>query len=343
MALGNEGLGASQMSKTPLVSIGIPVYNEERYIDLTIDSLLAQDYPNLEVIISDNASTDRTSEICQARSKSDPRIRYFRSEQNEGAVNNFNTAFRWSTGKYFMWAGAHDLWAPTFISKAVTLLEAEPAVILVYPHTMLIDSEGVESTTVPDEIDTRHLSPLQRYLKFIWRVCWCNMIHGVIRSDVIRQTQMFRHVWGSDILLLTELSLAGEFAQLPETLFYRRENRPDEEQTTIDDRKNRYLKTLEGSRSTSHSQRSPAELFGELRAAILQVLMNSNLTYQQRIRARIETKICFRLHYGVSFPGDLLLMNYMRVTNKFKNYILNSRGVNQNDAPTTHTSQKVKE
>jgi glycosyltransferase involved in cell wall biosynthesis len=307
------------MSKTPLVSIGVPVYNEERYIDLTIDSLLSQNYPNLEIIISDNASTDSTSEICQARSKSDSRVRYFRSEQNEGAVNNFNTAFRWATGKYFMWAGAHDLWDPTFISKAVTLLEAEPTVILVYPQTMVIDSEGVQSTTVPDEIDTRHLLPLQRYLKFIWRVHWCNMIHGLIRSDVIRETKMFRHIWGSDILLLTELSLAGEFAQIPETLFYRRENRPHVEQTTVDDRKDRYLKTLEGSRSTEqHSQMSTAELFGELRAAILQVLKNSNLAYQQMIRAQIETTICFRIHYGVSFPGDLLLMNWMRVSNKFK-------------------------
>jgi glycosyltransferase involved in cell wall biosynthesis len=93
----------------PLVSIAMPVYNGDRYICQALDSLLAQDCNNFELLISDNASTDSTAEICQEYAAQNPKIRYFRNSTNIGAISNFNQAFKLSTAKYFMWAERDDL------------------------------------------------------------------------------------------------------------------------------------------------------------------------------------------------------------------------------------------
>src|SRR4051812_44240337 len=100
---------------TPLVSIGLPVYNGEKYIAEAIESLLSQDYTNIEIIISDNASTDNTPQICQQYQHKNPRIRYFRNDTNIGASNNFNRTFELSKGEFFMWAAYDDLRDQTYI------------------------------------------------------------------------------------------------------------------------------------------------------------------------------------------------------------------------------------
>lgn len=306
------------MHENPLVSIGVPVYNEERYLSLTLESLLAQDYRNLELIISDNASTDRTHEISQSFVNRDPRVRYFCAKTNAGAIKNFNSAFLHAKGEYFMWAGAHDLWHASFISGAVSLLEADPRVVLVYPRTMLIDSEGHPLTIASDEMDTRNLSSLNRYLKLIWKIHSCNMVHGLIRSEVISNSGMFRNVWGSDILLLAELSLFGEFAQIPDTLFYRRENRPEESQKNVEEWKERYLTTLEGFYDAEHAKASVPELFRQLRTELLKVVADSDLRYPQKLRAQVETMICYRFRYGVPCPGGALLITGKRIASRCK-------------------------
>lgn len=312
--------------ENPLVSIGVPVYNEERYLSLTLESLLAQDYRNLELIISDNASTDRTHEISQSFVNRDPRVRYFCAKTNAGAVKNFNSAFLHAKGEYFMWAGAHDLWHASFISGAVSLLEADPRVVLVYPRTMLIDSEGHPLTIASDEMDTRNLSSLNRYLKLIWKIHSCNMMHGLIRSEVISNSGMFRNVWGSDILLLAELSLVGGFAQLPEVLFYRRENRIEQDETEW---KQRYLTTLQGSYTPQQARASTQELFRQLRTGVLGAVKSSHLTYQQRVRACLQTMVCFRFRYGVSCPGGSLLVISKRITDRCKEFILKGTATNR--------------
>jgi len=290
-----------------LVSIGVPVYNEERYLRSTLNSLLSQDHENLELIISDNASTDGTAAICQEYARQDSRVRYYRNEDNTGAVANFNRAFELSNGDYFMWAGAHDLWHSKFVSSALPLFEADSGLVLVYPRTMLIDPDGNELMMTPDELDTRGLPALQRYLKLVWTIHWCNMIHGLIRSSVVRSTSGFQNVWGSDILLLVELSLIGEFAQLPEVLFYRRENRQEANQNNLDGWKQRYLMTLEGSYNARKTEASLQELFRELRNASLKVVSNSSLTYVQKMRVYVETMVCFRMRYGVPCPADPII------------------------------------
>src|SRR5215510_10355296 len=119
-----------------LLSVGLAVYNGEEFLDEAIRSILAQTLTNFELIISDNASTDRTSEICQKYVRIDPRIRYHRNEANIGGANNENQTFRMARGKYFRWAAHDDVLAPTLLARCVEVLEERPDAVLCYPATV---------------------------------------------------------------------------------------------------------------------------------------------------------------------------------------------------------------
>lgn len=283
----------------PLVSIGMPVYNGEKYIHQALDSLLAQDYENFELIISDNASTDGTAEICQEYLAKDKRIRYYRNERNMGAVWNFNRVVQLSRGKYFMWAADHDLWHAAFISRCVTILEEDQSVVLAYPRTIYIDSDGTPLQLTPDQIDTRDMSAVERYLYVMWNLSWCNMVYGVFRRDVLVRTKI-RNVWGADHALLAELALKGAFAQISEPLFYRRKNRPDEDPETY---KKRVLYYLDPTSAAKKNTLAFENLWRQLRNAHLRILFGAPVSCFDKIRLTLETIKCFEHRFGVHYPG----------------------------------------
>ena len=103
---------------TPRVSIGMPVFNGEPFIRKALDSLLAQTHTDFELIISDNASTDATAEICKEYAEKDGRIRYIRQPKNMEALSNFNFVLDQARSEYFMWAAADDIWHKNFLSKS---------------------------------------------------------------------------------------------------------------------------------------------------------------------------------------------------------------------------------
>ena len=113
----------------PKVGVGMPVYNGERYLEEALDSILAQSFDDFELVISDNASTDRTEEICRAYAHKDERIRYFRMRENYGVIDNFNNAFRLSAGEYFKWAASDDVCEHDYLRKAVEVLDRDPSVV----------------------------------------------------------------------------------------------------------------------------------------------------------------------------------------------------------------------
>ena len=208
--------------ENPLVSIGVPVYNGGIFLRETLDSLLAQDYNNFELIISDNASTDETEEICLEYSAREPRIRYVRNETNKGSTYNFNSLFRSSSGEYFMWAADHDRWEPSFVSRCVEVMERDPSVSLCYPQAAWIDTEGKHLEDIPLLFDTRGLGKLARFRVVLWGLNNNYVIYGLIRSSALRGTRLFGTSIGPDVVLLAELALPGTFACIPETLFYLR-------------------------------------------------------------------------------------------------------------------------
>ena len=206
-----------------LVSIGVPVYNGERYLADALTAIADQTYPDFEVIISDNASTDRTQEICEEFTRSDDRFRVVRHEENLGASPNFNYVVHEAKGPYFKWATDDDLIAPTFLETCVAALDAAPTdVALVYPKTILIDEDGNELQPYDDNLDLRAERPSDRFRRYLENYELSNAVHGVHRLDALRQTRLLGAYHSSDLVLLAEIVLGGQIWELPEPLFYRR-------------------------------------------------------------------------------------------------------------------------
>ena len=136
------GVTPDTAKRTPRLSIGVPVYNEERYLDGCIRSLLAQTFTDFEIIICDNASTDGTFEIAQEWAQKDARISAHRAERNLGAAPNFNWCFELARGELFKWAAADDLVKPDYLEKCIAALDAHPESHLAYSGAYDIDAEG---------------------------------------------------------------------------------------------------------------------------------------------------------------------------------------------------------
>jgi glycosyltransferase involved in cell wall biosynthesis len=207
----------------PRVSIGMPVYNGERYLKATLDAILAQDYPDLELVISDNGSTDATEAICRDYA-ADPRVRYVRHERNSGAAWNYNQVFALSRGTYFKWAAADDLILPGMIAQCAAVLDAHPEVVLCYPKTRIIDGEGRTLKDWEDNLDLTMPDPVSRFRQFLYSVSECNAVFGLIRADVLARTRRIGNFVGSDNSLLAELTLYGRFYEVPDRLFLRRDH-----------------------------------------------------------------------------------------------------------------------
>lgn len=212
----------------PRVSIGMPVYNAERYIEDALDSILDQSLEDFELIISDNASTDRTDEICHSYAKKDPRIRYMRQRRNYGVIQNFNHVLQVSTGQYFKWAASDDLCGRDYLRRAIEILDADPSVVLVWARTIGIDENGDE-VEVPAELSDLNSpisvyspDPVVRFRRLMRHMWWVNgPFYGVIRAEALENRLHPIHMSG-DQILLTELSLLGRFYEIPDVTFQSR-------------------------------------------------------------------------------------------------------------------------
>jgi glycosyltransferase involved in cell wall biosynthesis len=202
------------------VSIGLPVYNGERYLEAGIRSILSQTFTDFELIVSDNASTDRTEQICRTFAAGDSRVRYARSDQNRGLAWNWNRVFALSSGEYFRWSAHDDLADPRFLAAAVAVLDRDPAVALCYSKEQFIDEAG-------QVLRGNHVAlsragsprPQDRFGDLILIDHWCLPIFGLIRASVLRATAGYGSFVASDRVLLAELALHGRFHEIPEVLF----------------------------------------------------------------------------------------------------------------------------
>jgi glycosyltransferase involved in cell wall biosynthesis len=214
--------GGTMVENRSRVSIGMPVFNGDNYLAGALDSILRQTYSDFELIISDNASTDRTGEICREYASSDARIRYVRNEANLGAARNYNRVFALSSGKYFKWASHDDLCAPEFLERCVEVLDREASVVLSYSRTSIIDEHGKPIRTYCDDFNLNSPLPHERFHRVFAANRMLNPIAGVVRSETLKRTRLIANYAGSDAVLLAELALRGEFHEVPECLFYRR-------------------------------------------------------------------------------------------------------------------------
>lgn len=209
-------------SSSPKVSIGLPVYNGERYLAETIDSILAQTYADFELIISDNCSTDSSQEICRHYVEQDSRVRFVPSDINRGWAGNYRRVLELARGPYFRWAPSDDVFAPESVAACVEALDAHPDAVLCYPKTILIDGAGSVIEPYDDNLDLRSDSPVVRFRMASDQIGLVNVIYGMMRTEQIRQTGLIRHYAGADIIFLIELSLYGKFIEINRPLFFRR-------------------------------------------------------------------------------------------------------------------------
>ncbi len=204
------------------VGIGMPVYNGEQYIEESIRANLAQSFEDFHLIISDNASTDRTAEICRDYAAQDKRIHYLHNPVNLGASKNYTRCFEPANCLYFRWSNADDLLEPTLVEKCVEVLDQHPDTVLVYGKTKIIDDKGALLDHYDDQLDLRQESAAERFITGKENIGLSNVLYGLMRRDQLAKTALLGNYIASDINLILELTLYGKFYEIPEYLFSRR-------------------------------------------------------------------------------------------------------------------------
>jgi hypothetical protein len=209
----------------PLVSIGLPTYNGAAHLREALASLVGQDYPSLEILVSDNASTDGTAAIADEFAARDPRIRVVRQEANLGPVPNFEYVLRETAGPLFMWAADDDWWEPTYVSACVAALQRSPDAVLAATRIGFIgddvDPEYVRDYAHFDNPDLSGASVRGRIRDLLSRHGWY-VFYGLVRRRALERALPFNHGYGGDVVLVAELTLMAPFALVDEVLFHYR-------------------------------------------------------------------------------------------------------------------------
>jgi hypothetical protein len=207
---------------SPRITIGVPVYNGERYLARTLDSLLNQTVRDFVLLVGDNASTDGTAAIVRAYAARDPRVRHVRHPRNLGAAANYSRLCEMAETEFFRWSPADDCSEPRFLEACLEALERHPEAVLVYPRVMLIDAEDQPLGEYEEGLHLPQARPNERFFTLLQNTGLCNALYGLARTEALRRTRLLGAYRGSDIVFQAELSLYGKILEVPETLFLRR-------------------------------------------------------------------------------------------------------------------------
>ena len=213
------------MSKVPRLSVGLPVYNSSAYVAESIEAILGQTFTDFDLIISDNASTDDTGDICRRYLKQDPRVRYYRQPRNIGLSPNHNFCVEQSEAELFKWAAGDDLYARDLLEKCVAALDENPKVVLAHSWTAMIDGNGDVFQANSYPLRTSAPQAPERFRSLL-NDSGGDDDGGVIRREVLLKTAMKESYHHADRTFIAELSLYGPFYQEPDWLYFRRDH-PD--------------------------------------------------------------------------------------------------------------------
>jgi len=211
------------MNTAPRLTIGLPVYNGEKYIAESLDALLGQSYTDFELIISDNASTDSTGDICRQYEKQDSRVRYVRQPQNIGLAPNHNFVVYEARGELFKWAANDDLYARDLLKLCIEALDDYPQVVLAHSWTAKIDSSGTVTDAYEYPLTTATPRAPERFRSILFD-SGGDDDYGIMRTEVLRRTAMKESYHHADHTIVAELGLHGPFYQVPDWLYFRREH-----------------------------------------------------------------------------------------------------------------------
>jgi glycosyltransferase involved in cell wall biosynthesis len=226
------------MLHPPPLCIGLPVHNGGTYLGPALDSLLSQSFGDFVVVVSDNASTDATPDICLDFARRDPRVLYTRTASNIGAGPNFNRVFSYCRSPFFKWMAHDDMLAPGALESMMAALAAAPEAVVAHSRLALIDDCGRPLTVDRDgrvmdhkgrpfhRLEPPHLAegsrPSRRFAEALRRMNWCTGVFGIIRADALARTHLHGSYYEADRVLLAELALLGRFVQLDEPLMVKR-------------------------------------------------------------------------------------------------------------------------
>lgn len=206
------------------VSIGLFTRNGAKTLARTLDSLLAQTYPDFELIISDNVSTDNTPQICQEYAAKDLRIRYIRQEKGLSAAENQTFVLRAAKGEYFMWASDDDLWSPDFIKVLLEKLQKNPEYNVAMGSYDILWSNGNLKYKVVfnGDLDTTKQIHEQVFKKMIFDSPIHVFIYGLYRRDfLLGIMRRFPSCARPDRILMCEVALSSRFYSVEPTLFFK--------------------------------------------------------------------------------------------------------------------------
>jgi glycosyltransferase involved in cell wall biosynthesis len=209
------------------VAIGMPVRNGGNFLRESLSAVLAQTHEDIDVLVSDNASTDDTAEIVQSVAAGDHRVRYVRHDHDLGARRNHNYVLTQAAeSAYCVWASHDDVMAPTFVERCVAKLAADRHAVLCFTQFDVIDewSLPVSSAVVPTTFAAS--TPAARVRAFWSSPRVHQTMYGVMRRETVERVGLLRPWFGSDRALLIDLALQGDFACVDEVLFHHREH-PD--------------------------------------------------------------------------------------------------------------------
>jgi glycosyltransferase involved in cell wall biosynthesis len=265
-------------TRPPRLTIGLPTYNGEQYLPEAIEALLGQSYEDFELIISDNASTDSTPDICRQYEKQDSRVRHLRQPRNIGLAPNHNVLVHEARGELFKWASDDDLYARDLLKRCVDALDEHPEAVLAHSWTAIINDAREVTRAVPYPHATGSPSAPERFCSLLFGVGGDDD-GGIIRTDVLRRTPLNGSYYRADRTLVCELALNGAFYHVPEWLYFRRDH---------PNRAARAFRSVHGwcvnldPRRASRWRNPAIRLYGEYLWGFISAIQRSPLTPQER-------------------------------------------------------------
>ncbi len=211
----------SSLSSPPqrLVSVGVPIRNGAATLRRALDSIVAQTYENLEIIISDNQSSDDTESICREYASRDPRVRYMRQSQPLTAVENFRAVADASHGEFFIWAAYDDLRDSNYVETLLRGLDRHPGASICFSEAAEFTS--LEAHEAAARIQHRFQTLGLSFMDVVRQQTstYCVHVYGLIRSSYLREYPWFSPTEGWDVSLLFWLAMRGPFVFEPGTTF----------------------------------------------------------------------------------------------------------------------------
>ena len=213
----------------PIVTIGLPVFNGEKFLKKRLDTIISQTFSDFKVLISDNCSTDNTQKICCDYLSKDSRIEYFRQDKNIGGANNFWFLLDKAKSKYFVWAAVDDWWLPQFLEKNVKILESNNRFVGSISKIEYFDMNHVKTKSTKFSKIKKYYSydeypkspDFENRVKFYLRLNRAENIYSIFQTDVIKKFRKIKMCAGFDSALILDVLKYGEINVIDEVLMYR--------------------------------------------------------------------------------------------------------------------------